>query len=174
MNLQDKVVVITGGASGLGKATAEYLVAEKGAKVALFDLNEDAGNATVAELGEDKAIFCQTDVTSEESIDAAIAAVMDKFGAIHGDVNAAGIPLPCKILDKEVQYLQGFIDEDFFGYDENLDIELNLMNMDAQEFINTVRKWDFSKRDNAIWHYARITLLEELLIAQINKTSEEE
>ena len=79
-----------------------------------------------------------------------------------------------KILDKEVQYLQGFIDEDFFGYDENLDIELNLMNMDAQEFINTVRKWDFSKRDNAIWHYARITLLEELLIAQINKTSEEE
>ena len=101
MNLQDKVVVITGGASGLGKATAEYLVAEKGAKVALFDLNEDAGNATVAELGEDKAIFCQTDVTSEESIDAAIAAVMDKFGAIHGDVNAAGIPLPCKILDKE-------------------------------------------------------------------------
>ncbi len=37
MNLQDKVVVITGGASGLGKATAEYLVAEKGAKVALFD-----------------------------------------------------------------------------------------------------------------------------------------
>lgn len=79
MNLQDKVVVITGGASGLGKATAEYLVAEKGAKVALFDLNEDAGNATVAELGEDKAIFCQTDVTSEESIDAAIAAVMDKF-----------------------------------------------------------------------------------------------
>ena len=79
-----------------------------------------------------------------------------------------------KILDKEVQYLQGFIDEDFFGYDEYLDIELNLMNMDAQEFINTVRKWDFSEMDNAIWHYARITLLEELLIAQINKTSEEE
>ena len=79
-----------------------------------------------------------------------------------------------KILDKEVQYLQSFIDKDFFGYDNYKDIELNLLNMDAQEFIDTVRKWDFSEMDNAIWHYARITLLEELLIAQINKTSEEE
>ena len=79
-----------------------------------------------------------------------------------------------KILDKEVQYLQGFIDEDFFGYDEYQDIELNLLNMDVQEFINTIRKWDFSEKDNPIWHYARITLLEELLLAQINKTLEEE
>ena len=79
-----------------------------------------------------------------------------------------------KILDKEVQYLQSFIDKDFFGYDNYKDIELNLLNMDAQEFIDTVRKWDFSEMDNAIWHYSRITLLEELLIAQINKTSEEE
>ena len=79
-----------------------------------------------------------------------------------------------KILDKEVQYLQSFIDKDFFEYDNYKDIELNLLNMEAQEFINTVRKWDFSEMDNAIWHYARITLLEELLIAQINNTSEEE
>lgn len=101
MELKDKVVVITGGASGLGQATAKYMVQEKGAKVALLDLNAEAGDATVAELGEDKAIFCQTDVTSEESIDQAMAAIIDKFGAIHADINAAGIPLPCKILDKE-------------------------------------------------------------------------
>jgi NAD(P)-dependent dehydrogenase (short-subunit alcohol dehydrogenase family) len=55
----------------------------------------------VAELGHDNAVFCQTDVTCEDSIDVAIALVMDKFGAIHADINAAGIPLPCKILDKE-------------------------------------------------------------------------
>ena len=101
MNLKDKVVVITGGASGLGQATARYMVNEKGAKVALLDLNAEAGAETVAELGEESAIFCQTDVTSEESIDVAIAAIMDKFGAIHMNVNAAGIPLPCKILDRE-------------------------------------------------------------------------
>ena len=79
-----------------------------------------------------------------------------------------------KLIDKEIQYLQSFIDKDFFAYDNYKDIELNLTNMDAQEFINTVRKWDFSEMDNAIWHYARITLLEELFIAQINKTLEEE
>ena len=79
-----------------------------------------------------------------------------------------------KLLDKEVQYLQSFIDKDFFAYDNYKDIELNLLNMDAQEFINTVRKWDFSEMDNAIWHYARITLLEELLYVQNNKTLEEE
>ena len=101
MNLQNKVVVITGGASGLGRATAEYMVREKSAKVALLDLNEEAGSVAVSELGKDKAIFCQTDVTSEESIDAAIAAIMTKFGAIHADINAAGIPLPCKILDRD-------------------------------------------------------------------------
>ena len=101
MELKDKVVVITGGASGLGQATARYMVGEKGAKVALLDLNEEAGTAMEEELGEENAIFCQTNVTSEKSIDAAIAAIMDKFSAINMDVNAAGIPLPCKILDRE-------------------------------------------------------------------------
>ncbi|MEH6580865.1 MAG: SDR family NAD(P)-dependent oxidoreductase [Halioglobus sp.] len=101
MEMNEKVVVITGGASGLGQATARYLVNEKGAKVALFDLNVEAGEATVAELGEDKAVFCQTDVTDEVSIDAAVTRVIDKFGAIHANINAAGIPLPCKILDRD-------------------------------------------------------------------------
>jgi len=101
MELKDKIVLITGGASGLGQATARYMVNEKGAKVALLDLNAEAGAKMVVELGEKNAIFCETDVTSEQNIDAAIAAIMDKFGAIHVDINAAGIPLPCKILDRE-------------------------------------------------------------------------
>ena len=73
MEIQDKVIVITGGASGLGRATAGYFV-DKGARVSIFDLNEEAGAATVAELGEDKALFSVTDVTSEESVAAAIDA----------------------------------------------------------------------------------------------------
>jgi 3-hydroxyacyl-CoA dehydrogenase/3-hydroxy-2-methylbutyryl-CoA dehydrogenase len=100
MELQDKVVVITGGASGLGRATADYFVG-KGARVSLLDLNEDAGNTAVAELGEDNALFSATDVTSEESVSAAVEATMEKFGAIHVNINCAGVPAPCKVLDRE-------------------------------------------------------------------------
>jgi 3-hydroxyacyl-CoA dehydrogenase/3-hydroxy-2-methylbutyryl-CoA dehydrogenase len=100
MELQDKVVVITGGASGLGRATAEYFVG-KGARVSIFDMNEDAGNAAVAELGEDNALFATTNVTSEESVAAAVDATMEKFGAIHVNINCAGVPAPCKVLDRE-------------------------------------------------------------------------
>jgi 3-hydroxyacyl-CoA dehydrogenase/3-hydroxy-2-methylbutyryl-CoA dehydrogenase len=100
MELQDKIVVITGGASGLGRATADYFVG-KGARVSIFDLNEEAGNAAVAELGEDKALFAVTDVTSEASVAAAIDATMEKFGAIHVNINCAGVPAPCKVLDRD-------------------------------------------------------------------------
>ena len=100
MDLQDKVIVITGGASGLERATAFYFVG-KGARVALFDLNDEAGNAAVAELGEDNALFAVTDVTSEESVVAAVNATMKKFGAIHVNINCAGVPAPCKVLDRE-------------------------------------------------------------------------
>ena len=101
MNLTNKVVVISGGASGLGLATAQYMVRNKGAKVALLDMNQEAGEAAVADLGKDKAMFCRTDVTSEEDVDNAIAAIIDGFGAIHADINAAGIVAPAKILNRE-------------------------------------------------------------------------
>ena len=100
MEIPGKVVVITGGASGLGRATADYFV-EHGARVAIFDLNEEMGNAAVAELGEDRSLFVATDVTSEESVSAAIDATMEKFGAIHVNINCAGVPAPCKVLDRE-------------------------------------------------------------------------
>ena len=79
-----------------------------------------------------------------------------------------------KLIDEEIEHLQGYIDKGFFQYDSYKDIELNLVNIDTQEFLDRVRKWDFSEMDNAIWHYARITLLEELFLAQINNTLEEE
>ena len=59
--------VITGGASGLGAATARAL-AGQGVKVALFDLNEEKGEALAAELG---GVFCKVDVTDEDTVDAA-------------------------------------------------------------------------------------------------------
>lgn len=79
--------IVTGGASGLGRATAEMLAA-KGAKVALFDLNEELGEALAAEIG---GVFCKVDVTDEAQVDAGFA----KARAAHGQerilVNCAGM-----------------------------------------------------------------------------------
>ncbi|MCY1357519.1 putative oxidoreductase [compost metagenome] len=101
MRIQDKVIVITGGASGLGLATAHYLVEEKAARVAIFDLNIEAGEKAVADIGADRAMFVQTDVSNEESVQQAVEAVMDKFGAIHVCINGAAVPTGFKILGKE-------------------------------------------------------------------------
>ena len=78
--------VITGGASGLGAATARRLAA-KGVKVALFDLNEAAGEALAEELG---GVFCLVDVTKEESVDAGFAKSRAAIGQERILVNCAG------------------------------------------------------------------------------------
>jgi NAD(P)-dependent dehydrogenase (short-subunit alcohol dehydrogenase family) len=101
MRIQDKVIVITGGASGLGLATARYMAGEKAARVAIFDLNIEAGEKAVAEIGADRAIFVQTDVSDEASVQNAVNAVIDKFGAIHVCINGAAVPNGFKVLGKE-------------------------------------------------------------------------
>lgn len=101
MQVKDKVIVITGGASGLGLATTRYMVEQMGARVAIFDLNADVGQTVAQELGADKVLFVQTDVSSEESVQAAVDASMAKFGAIHVCINCAAIPSPIKVLGKD-------------------------------------------------------------------------
>jgi NAD(P)-dependent dehydrogenase (short-subunit alcohol dehydrogenase family) len=88
MELQNKVAVVTGGASGLGRSTVERF-AERGASVAIFDLNEDAGNDLVRELGS-QVMFYRVNVADDDSVDSGIKAVMEKFNAIHISVNGAG------------------------------------------------------------------------------------
>ena len=83
----DISAVVTGGASGLGKATVAKLRAE-GVKVAIFDRNEDAGNATASELG---ATFCKVDVTSDESVDEGFVAARKANGQERILVCCAGI-----------------------------------------------------------------------------------
>lgn len=79
--------VVTGGASGLGAATARALAA-KGAKVAIFDMNEEKGEAMAAELG---GVFCKVNVTSEEDVDAGFAKAREAHGQERILVNCAGI-----------------------------------------------------------------------------------
>src|SRR3546814_1610619 len=78
--------VVTGGASGLGAATARALAA-KGVKVAIFDLQEEKGKAIAAELG---GVFCECNVTDDASVDAAFAKAREAHGQERILVNCAG------------------------------------------------------------------------------------
>jgi NAD(P)-dependent dehydrogenase (short-subunit alcohol dehydrogenase family) len=102
MFIHDKIIVITGGASGLGLATARYMTSEKGARVAILDLYAEAGHAAAAELGE-RAMFVETDVSDDDSVRSALDAVVAKFGTIHVCINAAAIVSPLKVLDRNGQ-----------------------------------------------------------------------
>ncbi len=89
MRLKDKVCIITGGAAGIGKATAEKFYAE-GAKVIICDLNQEAGEALVAQLGENARYF-QVNVTKRQEVQAFVDAVVAEFGRVDVLINNAGI-----------------------------------------------------------------------------------
>ncbi len=107
MNLNDRVFLMTGGASGLGAATARMLAAG-GGRVMIADMNRDAGDALAAELGA-ASRFVATDVADEDSGRAAVEAAVDAFGALHGLINCAGVAPAEKVLGKnEPPALAGF------------------------------------------------------------------
>ncbi|NIB39304.1 3-hydroxyacyl-CoA dehydrogenase [Pseudomaricurvus alkylphenolicus] len=99
MDINHKVAVITGGASGLGEATVRRFVAN-GAKVAIFDMNEERGQAIAAELG-DAVIYQNVNVTDEASVKAGIDATLAAFGAIHICSNYAGVADAAKTIGKK-------------------------------------------------------------------------
>ncbi|MEW5913275.1 MAG: 3-hydroxyacyl-CoA dehydrogenase [Thermodesulfobacteriota bacterium] len=99
MQIKDSVAIITGGASGLGEATARRLL-KLGAKVALFDLAGERGQALAQELGPE-AVFCQVDVTDEAQVDQGVKRAVEAFGSLQVAVNCAGVGVPFKVLGKE-------------------------------------------------------------------------
>ena len=98
MNVRGKTFLVTGGASGLGGATARMLVAA-GGNVVILDVAVEAGQKAAAELGPN-AHFRRTDVTSEGDVRAALVAAVECFGGVHGLVNAAGIGTAERVLGK--------------------------------------------------------------------------
>jgi 3-hydroxybutyrate dehydrogenase len=102
MRLKDKVAIITGAASGIGKDIA-VVFAREGAKVAIADLNQKAADATAHEIDPDgkRAIGVAMDVTDEQQVQAGTAKVVEAFGALDILVSNAGIQIVAPLVDFE-------------------------------------------------------------------------
>ena len=98
MDIKGTVAVVTGGASGLGEAVAERLIAG-GGKVAIFDLDEAKGQALEAKH-EGAAVFARVDVADEESATAGVAAAVQAFGGVQICVNCAGVGAAARIVGR--------------------------------------------------------------------------
>jgi len=99
MDIQNKVFVVTGGASGLGAETSRYLV-EQGAQVVLVDMNLELGQSLAQELGE-QAQFQQLDVTDETAASEFFKTLEQTHGQLNGLVNCAGIAPSAKVLGRD-------------------------------------------------------------------------
>jgi NAD(P)-dependent dehydrogenase (short-subunit alcohol dehydrogenase family) len=100
MQIKGSVFLVTGGASGLGAATAR-MAAENGGKVVLADMQQDAGEKLAKELG---GRFAKCDVTSEADGKAAVALALKEFGGLQVLVNCAGIALAERTIGKEAPH----------------------------------------------------------------------
>jgi len=120
MRLKDKVTLITGGAAGIGKATA-LRFAQEGAQVVICDLNAGEGQTTVAELGPD-ASFYRVNMANREAVREWVSEVMDQYGRIDVLVNNAGIVRDGQL----VKYKDGEIVKEMTEEEFDLVISVNL------------------------------------------------
>jgi 3-hydroxyacyl-CoA dehydrogenase/3-hydroxy-2-methylbutyryl-CoA dehydrogenase len=100
MKINEVTAIVTGGASGLGKATVELIVND-GGKAVIIDQNEEKGHALAEKLGHNQVLFKKADVTSEEEITQAIAEGIKQFGSLNTVINCAGIGVGEKVVSKD-------------------------------------------------------------------------
>ena len=99
MQVKENSFLVTGGASGLGESVARAIVGQ-GGNVIIADLNESAGQALVAELG-DSARFVRCDITNGDEVQSAVEMAESAFGGLQGSINCAGIVVVQKLLDRD-------------------------------------------------------------------------
>jgi NAD(P)-dependent dehydrogenase (short-subunit alcohol dehydrogenase family) len=116
MRLSGKVAIITGGANGIGAATA-VLFAREGARVVIADRDASAGEATAASIratgGE--TLFVPTDVSRDTDLDALVQRALEQYGALHVLINAAGIDVQGTVVDTEPERWQRVLDVNLTG-----------------------------------------------------------
>jgi len=110
--LTGKVAIVTGGASGLGRAMVQRFV-EEGAQVVIADVNREGGDAFARELG-DAAVFRQTDVSDADQVQAVVDLAVERFGGLHIMCNNAGIGGSFK----------RFLDDDFADFDRVMAVNI--------------------------------------------------
>ncbi len=108
LNLENKVVIVTGGASGIGKTVAEGFLAQ-GCKVVVSDMNPEAPSLKGAT--GDNFLYVVTDVTKKEDVTAMVAKAEEKFGGVDVLVNNAGINIPRLLVDPKNEGGQYELDE---------------------------------------------------------------
>ena len=128
MDITGATAIVTGGASGLGAASAREL-ATRGARVAILDLERSGGSDTAAAIGQG-TIFCPADVTDEDAVGSALDRAEESFGEIALNVNCAGIGWASRILGK------GDVPHDLAAFRKVLDVNLvgtfNVMRLCAE------------------------------------------
>ncbi|MFF5993158.1 3-hydroxyacyl-CoA dehydrogenase [Lysinibacillus sp. KU-BSD001] len=129
MNFDNKAIIITGGGSGLGEATARAVAAAGGFPVVL-DLNAEKGQAVAEEL---KGTFFQTNVAKEEEVQTAIDGAIETYGAIHGVVNCAGLGTSTRVVGKKGVFP---LDEFNFVVQVNLIGTFNVIRLAAAAMVN--------------------------------------
>lgn len=109
MRLKDKVIIVTGSTTGIGKAIAKRCVAE-GAKVVTHGLEQDLGEEVLAEIGTEHAVFHQEDITSETCPDNLVNLAVKTFGKIDAVVNNAALVIASDIHNTDRAFFQKVLD----------------------------------------------------------------
>ncbi|MFT4623269.1 MAG: NAD(P)-dependent dehydrogenase (short-subunit alcohol dehydrogenase family) [Myxococcota bacterium] len=129
MKIDGTSAIVTGGASGLGAATAKAL-SDAGAKVTLFDLNEEAGQAHAAAIG---GLFVKVDVADEQSVIDGVAAAREAHGAARILVNCAGIGPASKTVGRKGPHSLALFKK---VIDVNLGGTFNVLRLAAADMVN--------------------------------------
>lgn len=124
MLLQNRIAIVTGGASGIGQATVEKF-ANEGAKVAIFDLQTEAGEALANALkaGGHEAVFVNANVAEPASVNAAVQAVIDQWGQIDILVNNAGIVRDGQLVKYKEGTVQSMMSDEAFEQVMNVNLK---------------------------------------------------
>ena len=128
MELKDKVIAITGGASGLGEASTRHFVSQ-GAKVMILDINDDNAKAICDELGNDNVKYINTNIMEEQPVMDAMSKIKEAFGKLHVAINCAGTGYGARIIGKDAPHP---LDHFKFIIDLNLVGTFNVMRLGAE------------------------------------------